>query len=155
MNPDALAQLRDIHAAALVPWWPPAPGWWLVAIMLLSLLVWLGHHLVERIRVRKRRNQMLLWVDQLNALIDPDSHPQAYISAINRIFKLVALRAFPEQQCAAMAGQQWTDFLQQHISTPAADGALEALASGPYDPATRFDAGRIADLARAWIKRHG
>ncbi|HYN78294.1 MAG TPA: DUF4381 family protein, partial [Lamprocystis sp. (in: g-proteobacteria)] len=28
---DPLAGLRDWHLPAPVAWWPPAPGWWLVA----------------------------------------------------------------------------------------------------------------------------
>jgi hypothetical protein len=33
MNPDPLAQLRDIHLPEPVSWWPPAPGWWGLALV--------------------------------------------------------------------------------------------------------------------------
>ena len=115
MNPDLLSQLRDIHAAPAVSWWPPAPGWWILALLLLVLLFWLGSRLLARIRVHQRRKQMLGWVDHLNANIDPQRDPQAYLSTLNRIFKLVALRAFPGQHCAALAGQDWVDFLTANM----------------------------------------
>lgn len=155
MNPDLMAQLRDIHTAPPVPWWPPAPGWWVVALLGLAVLVWFGRQLLARYRVHQRRQQMLGWVDHLNATVDPHKDPQAYLATLNRVFKVVALRAFPEQQCAGMAGHEWTNFLQQNLNAKQSGEALSVLASGPYSPAPQFDSDSISELARAWIKQHG
>ncbi len=155
MNPDLLSQLRDIHAAPAVSWWPPAPGWWILALLLLVLLFWLGRRLLARIRAHQRRKQMLGWVDHLNANIDPQRDPQGYLSTLNRIFKLVALRAFPEQHCAALAGQDWADFLAANMKSSQSAESLNVLASGPYDPAPQFNADTMSELTRSWIKQHG
>ena len=155
MNPDLLSQLRDIHTAAPVGWWPPAPGWWLLAILLLVLLVWLGRRVIARYRVHQRRKQMLGWVDHLNANIDPQREPQAYLSTLNRIFKLVALRAFPDQHCAALNGQEWVDFLVEKSNKTQSAEALGVLATGPYDPAPKFDPDQLSELSRYWIRQHG
>jgi len=155
MNPDLLSQLRDIHTAPPVPWWPPAPGWWVLAFLLMVLLVWIGRRLLARYRVRQRRKQMLGWIDHLNATIDPQLQPQAYLATLNRIFKLVALRAYPERHCAALAGPDWVDFLTEKMTKlPSAD-SLIVLESGPYDPAPRFDPQVMSELTRHWIKQHG
>jgi hypothetical protein len=155
MNPDLLSQLRDIHTAPPVPWWPPAPGWWVLAFLLMVLLVWIGRRLLASYRVRQRRKQMLAWVDHLNATIDPQLQPQAYLATLNRIFKLVALRAYPESHCAALAGSDWVDFLTEKMNkSPLAD-SLNVLESGPYDPAPRFDPEVMSELTRYWIKQHG
>lgn len=155
MNPDLLSQLRDIHAAAPVPWWPPAPGWWVLALLLLVLLGWLGRRLLARLRVHQRRKQMLGWVEHLNANIDPRRDPQAYLSTLNRIFKLVAMRAFPNQQCAALNGQDWVNFLIENMSKSASAESLSVLATGPYDPAPKFDPQLMSELTRNWIRQHG
>ena len=155
MNPDLLSQLRDIHGAPPAPWWPPAPGWWVLALLLLVVLAWVGRRLLKVRRNHVRRKKMLAWVDHLNLTIDPDKDPYSYLSTINRIFKLVALRAFPENQCAVMAGSEWTGFLQQQFSDERHHETLAVLASGPYDPAPTFDPVAISDLARQWIKQHG
>ena len=155
MNPDLLSQLRDIHAAPAAPWWPPAPGWWVIALLLLALLVWLGRRVFARYKVRLRRKQMLGWIDHLNANTDPQREPQAYLSTLNRIFKLVALRAFPAQQCASLAGQDWADFLRANMKNSNDSESLSVLATGPYDPAPKFDPQVMSDLTRFWIKQHG
>jgi hypothetical protein len=155
MNPDILSQLRDIHAAADAPWWPPAPGWWILAFLLLLAMIWLGRRLLGRFKVRKRRKQMLVWVDHLNATIDPQRDPQNYLGTLNRIFKLVALRAFPDQHCAALAGEDWAGFLIDKMKKAPSVESLNVLAVGPYDPAPKFDSEGLCGLARFWIKRHG
>jgi len=155
MNQDLLSQLRDIHTAAPVPWWPPAPGWWVLALMLLVLLIWLGRRVLARYRVHQRRKQMLGWVDHLNANIDPQRDPQAYLSTLNRIFKLVALRAFPDQHCAVLNGQEWADFLIEKMKQEQSAASLRVLATGPYDPAPKFDPDQLSELSRYWIRQHG
>ena len=155
MNPDLLSQLRDIHGAAPVPWWPPAPGWWVLGVLVLALLGWLFLRLLARLKVRQRRRQMLAWIDHLNANIDPRRDPQAYLATLNRIFKLVALRAFPERQCAALNGHAWTDFLEEKMQKSPSAELLKVLASGPYDPAPVFDPEQLSGLTRSWIRQYG
>ena len=155
MNPDLLSQLRDIHTAAPVPWWPPAPGWWVLALLVLVLLVLAGRRGLARYRVYQRRKQMLGWVDHLNANIDPGRNPHEYLSTLNRIFKLVALRAFPDRQCALLNGQEWVDFLAEKMTRSGSAESLGVLASGPYDPAPGFDPVQMSELTRNWIKQYG
>ncbi|MEP6880575.1 MAG: DUF4381 domain-containing protein, partial [Dokdonella sp.] len=33
-------ELRDIHLPADPSWWPPAPGWWILAAILLGVTIW-------------------------------------------------------------------------------------------------------------------
>lgn len=63
MNP--LEQLRDIHLPDPVGWWPPAPGWWLLGLTILGLLVWALHRLQVRYRRDSFRRQALRELDAL------------------------------------------------------------------------------------------
>ena len=49
---DPLAQLRDIHLPDTGGFWPPAPGWWLLALLSLTALalavLWWRRHLRRR-----------------------------------------------------------------------------------------------------------
>lgn len=153
MNPDPLQQLRDIHAAADASWWPPAPGWWMLFLVLLLAVILLGRFLIARHKVKLRRQQMLGWIDHLNLLVDPNEQPQAYLSGINRVFKAVALKAFPAENCAALSGTAWVTFIGEKLAGPTEP--LQVLASGPFDPKPEFDAAAISQLGREWINRYG
>ena len=155
MNPDLLEQLRDIHAAASAPWWPPAAGWWMLFLLLLLLLLFIGRRFKARRNVQQRRQQMLGWIDHLNVLVDPVEQPQAYLSGLNRVFKVVALKAFPAENCAALSGTAWVSFLREKLDGQTATDSLQALASGPFEPHPEFDAEAICELSRDWIKRYG
>ncbi|NIP16764.1 MAG: DUF4381 family protein [Xanthomonadales bacterium] len=160
MNPqgaDLLAQLRDIHAAPAVPWWPPAPGWWVLAALVALGLFYLARHLQVRVRRSLRRRRLLRFVDLIESSIDPTAAPQEYLSTINRIFKLVAMRAFPASGCAQMQGAAWSAFLHEHLplGDGDGDGQLGVLAEGPYQPAPDFDPAAMARLARLWVMQHG
>jgi hypothetical protein len=155
MNPDPLAQLRDIHAAANASWWPPAAGWWMLFLLLLLALIFVSRYFKARRKVKQRRQQMLGWIDLLNVLVDPKEQPQAYLSGVNRVFKVVALKAFPAENCAALSGSAWVAFLREKLENQSATEPLQALASGPFDPRPEFDAAAICELGRDWINRYG
>ena len=50
MNP--LDQLEPLIAPAPIGWWPPAPGWWLLAV-LVPLLLWGLTRLLQRLKRRR------------------------------------------------------------------------------------------------------
>jgi hypothetical protein len=156
MNPQdvLLAQLRDIHAAPAVPWWPPAPGWWVLAVLLLAALAVLIRRLQQRRRAQQRRQRLLHFIEWIEQTVDPASAPGQYLSDLNRVFKLVALRAFPGTDCVRLTGRDWVDFLRGKLGdTP--EQTLMALAEGPYQPAPGFDPQALGQLARRWVSQYG
>ena len=158
MNPqgaDLLAQLRDIHAAPAAQAWPPAPGWWVLFAVLAFFLFLVARKGLRAWRRRRQRLRLLRWVDDIDARIDPRTAPQEFLEAMNRVFKAVAIQAFPHQSCARLQGEEWAGFLQQSMcNTPDAEH-LKVLALGPYQPRPVFDPEAMSRLARRWILRHG
>lgn len=155
MNPDGaaelLAELRDIHGAPAAPFWPPAPGWWALAALVLALLGWAAILLARRWRARRRRQALLRQLAALRERHDPGREPRAWLATVNRLLKVTALRVFPERDPGTLTGADWVDFL----GGEAGPGAFAVLASGPYEPAPEFDPDAVEAAARAWIDRHG
>jgi hypothetical protein len=157
MNADGsalLAQLQDIHSAGQPPWWPPAPGWWLLAIIGLLVLAFVLRKIVNWLSVLRRRKAWLHALEDLNRDYDPVQHPHEYLAGLNRLFRAVAVKAFPGTACARLQGEEWVAFIAALMPEDAAD-RLAALASGPYEPLPSFEASALNASAGTWVKLYG
>ncbi len=158
MNPEdaqLLAELKDIHAAAAPGWWPPAPGWWLLAALLLLMLAFALRAVARRLALLRRRRRWLRALDEVERAWHPAERPHDYLAGLNRLFRAVALQAFPGTGCARLQGAEWVAFIRSLLPEGPGADSLAALASGPYEPAPEFDAPALREQARAWVKRYG
>ncbi len=148
---DPLAQLRDIHLPDAISIWPPAPGWWLVLLIVAALLavgiIALRNYLQSN-RYRKQALQQLALLDLQN--------PSVYLQQLNRLLKQTALAGEPNRDIAGLSGQQWLSYLDSTgDSTDFSQGAANALAHGPYAPETaNLDTSELQHIAEQWIKKH-
>lgn len=152
---DLLAGLRDIHGAAEPGWWPPAPGWWVLGLVVSVLVLLALRWLLQRWQVSRRRRRYLAALERIQRDIDPAQHPAEFVAHVNRLFRAVALRAFPGPDSARAQGEEWVRFVRSRLPDSAVARALGALAAGPYQPHPVFDAAALASAARSWILRHG
>lgn len=158
MTPDSshqLAQLADIHAAAEPGLWPPAPGWWILAAVVLLVLYALLRKAIGKLAVRRRRQAWMNELASLAAEHDPIVDPHDYLAALNRLFRAVALRAFPGTTCAGLEGDDWVAFISGLMPEGEDVDGLAILARGPYEPVPEFDAAALDRLAGTWVKHYG
>ena len=101
---DPLAQLSDIHLPNNVHNYPIAPGWWLIAVLVLAFIIY-G---ITKIRqyYSKRKVQKLA-LKQLAATTE--------ISTMVTILKWAALQYFPREQVAHLTGEAFKVFLKSTL----------------------------------------
>ena len=158
MNTDPsqlLDQLQDIHVAGSPLWWPPAIGWWVLALFVLLLVVVAIRFLQLQLAAGKRRREWLRALDAIGQELDPQGDAQQYLASLNRLFRAVALKAFPGTGCAGLQGEEWVTFIRSLLPENTDDPSLTALARGPYEPVPDFDARSLAAHARTWVRRYG
>ena len=152
---ELLAQLRDIHAAADPGWWPPAPGWWVLALLAAGALFYILRHAYRAWQALRRRRRLLDALAEIQRETDAEQNPHEFLARINRLFRVVALRAFPGTACRRLQGDEWVDFIRALLPETIPTESLSSLASGPYEAGAGCDAAGLGQAAHAWVKKYG
>jgi len=151
LNPeDALSQLRDIHQPVTGGLWPPAPGWWLlalIAIALVAVILWLLY----------RRRQKSLWrrlaEAELNRLSAAAAPSPEWFSRLNTLLKQVSRECYPELHPETLSGEAWISFLleQAPADRTASRPLVEAMVRSAWLPEASADPAQALAFARQWL----
>jgi hypothetical protein len=148
----SVSQLRDIHGIDPVPWWPPAPGWWL--LMGLTLAVALGWWAWRRRPPRNWRREARLYLSALRQRTR-DAQAKVVASELSELLRRVAIARHGREACAGLVGEEWLVWLQRNDPKGfdwVAHG--RALLDLPYAPPGREAASselrRLIDAAAQW-----
>jgi hypothetical protein len=112
MEQDLLQQLRDIHLPAPPLWWPPAPGWWLVAIAVLAALAYAVYRarraIIRRRPIREARRQ---YVSLYGAYQRGEITATAYLHQANELLKRLYVHALHVDVARRANDVDWLAFL--------------------------------------------
>ena len=129
--------LRDLHPSTAPAWWPPAPGWWMLAFVLLLACAAVAAWRVRRARRRRRLHQLF------DAEVAAAPDPAAEVAAISTLLRRAARLRDPAAD--RLEGAAWLAFLDGGGRSPRFDGARgQLLLEGVYRP--DVDAVAVADL---------
>jgi len=145
-DPADLSNLHDIVLPAPISYWPPAPGWWILALALLAVAAILIARLIAHYRRNAYRRAALRELETIGPAVDSASAVR-----ISGVLKRTALVAFPREQVAGLTGPAWLAFLDRTGRTEAfSTGDLAALAYG----GNSREGGAISKAAKHWVRRH-
>ena len=152
-SPDPLAQLRDIHLPEAISWWPPAPGWWILAIIVLLAVGGCTYYVFRYIRRNRYRREALQELLALNkkmvGLSTRDSVEQLAI-----LLRRVAIQTCGRETVAPLVGEEWLRFLDNRGETNQfTSGPGEVLAGGLYRQTVEADLEKLSKLIEKWIRR--
>lgn len=160
MTPDPLAGLRDWHLPEPVSWWPPAPGWWLLAGLFLIGLV-IGIRLIWRRRRRTAARRLALReLALLRASLAADGDTRRFDAGLSRLLRRLALALYPRESVAGLCGAAWLEFLDvtggqggfsRGVGRRLSEGVFRA-DDGPVDPE---ETEQLVRLAAVWIRANG
>ena len=135
-DPASLQNLRDIAVPEPPPLWPPAPGVWVLLIVLAAVVTALA------VFWHRRRADNAYRRAGLSLLEDART-----VREVNVILKRVALAVYPRPEVAPLYGDGWAAFLDGSCRGVRFTrfGDLEDDAEAPRE---------VRALARTWIRRH-
>lgn len=154
MNPDAdpLAGLRDIQVPDPVPFWPPAPGWWLVlaSLLIVGLFIFVYH----RRRRGDPRRAALAELKRIEIAHRNSDDTNALVADLSTLLRRYALARFPAEDVAGLTGKAWLNFLDRTGGAGAfTKGPGRALTTAPYRPGEALEAGPLLALVENWVRR--
>ncbi|MEP9375971.1 DUF4381 domain-containing protein [Aquabacter sp. CN5-332] len=149
-DPADLSNLNDIVLPPAVSYWPPQPGWWILAAGLFAIAVIAVVRLILRYRANAYRRAALAELARIGQATDADSAQR-----ISTILKRAALVAYPREQTAALTGPAWLAFLDRTGGTSAfTQGPARELVPLAFGAASHADGIAIARAAAHWVRRH-
>lgn len=101
---DPLAQLKDIHLPADIHNYPIAPGWWLIALIILASVIFSTVKLKQFFAKRKAKKRALQQLKNANDT-----------TVIVSTLKWALLQYFPRQQVANLSGNTLKMYLSNTL----------------------------------------
>lgn len=158
--PTRSVQIRDIHGLDPISWWPPGPGWWLLALLAVALVAGLW------LLLGYSRDRPLLpakWQRDARRRLRGLRKRQAHMSTkeiageLSELMRRIAMARYGRQACAGLSGEQWLQWLAEN--DPAGFDWHERgqlLLELPYAPPGRSSAERplfnlLIDAALGWV----
>jgi hypothetical protein len=145
MNPTDFSELplRDIHLPAEIGWWPPAPGWWLIAGVIVAgllLVVW-------RYRLQYRERAALRGLKAVARALAEGGAPTVCVQRISMILRRFAMSVAGQAPVAGLTGDAWLRFLDSRWPRDEfAAGSGRVLIFSPYAPPERVSAADVSAL---------
>jgi hypothetical protein len=115
-NPASLDRMHDLALPPQVPWWPPAPGWYVVIALLLLLACFLARRFWKHWRANAYRREAL------RQLANCGDTP-----AVAELLRRTALAITPRPEIAGKSGACWADWLAARLPSPMPAGVRSDL----------------------------
>lgn len=140
----SLDRLHDLVLPPVVPWWPLAPGWYVVIALLLVAATWMA------LRVWKHWQSNAYRREAARELASLESS-----AAIAELLRRTALAIAPRSEIAEMTGASWLDWLAHQCSETMPDTVRTQLTAGVYGRAVASnELSTLRNYAARWIALH-
>jgi len=155
---DPLAQLRDIHIPEAAGLWPPAPGWWILAFLIIAGLTFYIVKRIQDARNNRYRADAVKALDSAWQQLSVDSNTHEYLLTLTQILKRTALTAYPSIRISRFHGRAWLAFLDDTLADKTfyfLQGPGQSLIELPYQETINdADLKPIHDLGKRWCLDH-
>ena len=132
MDPSEIP-LRDLHLPEPVGWWPPAPGWWLLAALVLAALGWLSLRAYRAWRRARPRRVALRELERLHRAYAIDGDTLRLGRDLSALVRRAMLAYAPRQAVAGLTGDEWLGWLDRGLPEPMfTSGPGRSLVDLPY-----------------------
>ena len=149
----AIKGIAEVLPPDPVAWLPVTPGWRLLGILLLALLLRWGYRRYRHWRHNRYRRLALRALPEL-----AEAPPGEAVAGLATLLKTTAINASSRREIASLSGDRWMDWLQGATDQPVFSAAsCKLLGHYQYMQGTGTDQaaiGRLSEEVAEWIRRH-
>jgi hypothetical protein len=156
--------IRDIHLPEDISWWPLAPGWWLLFLIGLFLVILMYQ------RFKRQKNKTTLTVgsihnqsndqqiindafDILNE-ISQLSDKQQIIKEVSVLLRRTAMSLYEDDKIAGLTTHNWLTYLDNKgNTTDFSEGIGQVLIEQPYQKHTHYQKDELISLIIRWLSK--
>ncbi|MFP6817609.1 MAG: DUF4381 domain-containing protein [Pseudomonadales bacterium] len=155
MQPDLLQQLRDIHIPADPLWWPPAPGWWLLAAAtLLGCLLAVRFVFREYPRRRPIKRTRRLYQALHGRLRAGEITAESYVHQSNELLKRLLIHGLGIRAARPASDIDWLKMLDEyHGSAAFSDGPGQILGNERFRKTPEIQIEPLHQLLAGFLAR--
>ena len=147
----SLNNLNDIIVPDAVGFFPLAPGWIIVTVLILALLF----HFAFKAYSRYQRS--LYKREAMKELESYSKESRDEILALLTLAKRVGIAAYGRDQIAKLSGENWWDFMEQYSKVKIDKALREELSDFLYDDSRQHESipyVTVKEMVTLWIKTH-
>ena len=150
--------IDEIILPEAVSWWPTAPGWKVLAIIIVILLLFMCVRWMKHWWRNRYRREALRQLQQVQRQAGKQLHE--VVTVLPYYLKVTALQAYPRQDVASLSGEHWLAFLDKQYSGVAfSEGIGRKLLAVAYLPQEQWqlsekDSEVLISMSRSWISKH-
>jgi hypothetical protein len=142
-------QLRDIHLPLPPSWWPPAPGWWGLAALVVLVLLLAAWRWRQGVRRRRSHRHILAQIDAIAAC--EAGNTAAFAAGMHRLLRQV-VRLYDADAVHARDAA-WRAALGQVKVDDATLDRLMSLDAAMYRPRATLDEVAVTAAMHRWLAR--
>ncbi len=147
-----LVNLKDIHLPPPVSFWPPAPGWWILAVLLISSFFIGGVWFYRQHKKRKPKTEALRLLKDLQILYLNSQDEVASLRSLSNLLRRTALTFHDKDAVASLQGSSWLEFLDKTGKTKEfSQGAGKVLGYEVFQQKVNPDMNALFPLVKKWI----
>lgn len=150
---DPLAQLKDIHLPNPVSFWPLAPGWYVVLLLVLLAVLFVAYRIYKRHCYALAKKQALALLASYQKRYEKEHNVPLTSARISDVLRRVALVYYPRQEVASLHGDAWLQFLNQTSKGIDFNPVREMLLDAPFKAEDATNLKPLFTRAQRWIKQ--
>lgn len=151
---DPLANLRGLHSPEYIHWWPPAPGWWLLAALSLITIGFVSWKLFCHWRNNRYRKVSLNTLAHIESSFQVNKDTKKLVAQTSALLKITAKHCYGAQSVNALNGENWSAFLQRHGNNNAIFNLLAQEHYSKDSNCNEHEALQLLKASKDWIRSH-